>query len=202
MTLTPAPEVCLEDRSGQIRRAEIMDKNGRAVLRVDVPNQVGTNRYARVQFSPPGGTGNSGGYVPPIGNQPGNGGTVTPPVGTSIAGMAQSASAKIDFIRRQYANSIGYLIGSDGNPSFIGTQRPTGEQERFLSGLGALYSSLSNLRANAVNPNLVRSSAQRVQEDLSFTHSAWQQVRLDSDLNNRWSIARAEINTMLSSALR
>ncbi len=214
-TLAPAPEVCLEDRSGVIRQVELMDKNGRAALRVDIPTQTGTSRYARVTAFPSNGTGGTigtgnGTVVPPIGSQPqpggqpnnGGGTVVTPPPSTAIAGMAQSASAKVDVIRRQYANSIGYLIGSDGNPTFIGSQRPSTEQEQFLSGLGALYSSLLTLRANASNSNLVRSSALRVQEDLNNTNQLWQRVRLDSDLNNRWTTVRTEINTMLASALR
>jgi hypothetical protein len=212
--VAPAPEVCLEDRSGVIRQVELMDKNGRSALRVDIPTQTGTSRYARVTSFPSNGTGGTigtgnGTAAPPLGTQPqpggqpnNGGGAVTPPPSTAIAGMAQSASAKVDVIRRQYANSIGYLIGSDGNPTFIGSQRPSTEQEQFLSGLGALYSSLLTLRANASNSNLVRSSAQRVQEDMNFTNQAWQRVRLDSDLNNRWTTVRAEISTMLASALR
>lgn len=202
MTLIPAPEVCLEDRSGLFRQAELVDKNGRVVLRVPIPRQPG-NQYARVQTatSPPA-TGNSGG-IPTTGTTPGGGGALPPPSSSSaIATMAQSASSKVDYIRRQYANNIGYLIGSDGNPTFIGQQRPTTEQEQFLSGLGALYSSLVNLRSTASNPNVVRTSAQRVQEDLTFANQVWQRVRLDNDLNNRWSAVRAEINTMLSTALR
>lgn len=207
-TLTPSPEVCLEDRGGVIRQVELLDKNGRSALRVAVPTQVGTNNYARVQTFPSNGTGGTGGAgnngpVPSPGTQPGTGGgTTTPPSSTVIAGQAQSASAKVDFIRRQYANNIGYLIGTDGNPTFIGSQRPSLEQEQFLSGLGALHASLLNLRANAVNPNLVRSSAQRVQEDLNNTNQVWQRVRLDNDLNNRWTTVRGEITTMLASALR
>lgn len=201
-TLTPSPEVCLEDRSGLLRQAELLDKNGRVVLKVPIPNQPGNNQYARVQASPPNlGSNNSGGSFPSNGNQQTGGGGVTPPAST-IAAMAQSASAKVDYIRRQYGNSIGYLIGSDGNPTFIGQQRPSNEQEQFLSGLGALYASLMNLRSTASNPNVVRASAQRVQEDVRFAHQIWQRVRLDSDLNNRWNIAYQEINSMLATALR
>ncbi|MBL8190350.1 MAG: hypothetical protein JNK38_20205 [Acidobacteria bacterium] len=213
-TLTPSPEVCLEDRGGVIRQVELLDKNGRSALRVGIPTQVGTSNYARVQTFPSTGTGGTGGTGGTIGSgnngpvlspgtQPGTGGgTTTPPSSTVIAGQAQNASAKVDYIRRQYANNIGYLIGTDGNPTFIGSQRPSLEQEQFLSSLGALYSSLLNLRANAVNPNLIRSSAQRVQEDLNNTNQVWQRVRLDNDLNNRWTTVRGEITTMLASALR
>ncbi len=206
-TLTPSPEVCLEDRGGVIRQVELLDKNGRSALRVGIPTQVGTSNYARVQTFPSNGTGGTigsgnNGSIPSPGTQPGTGVGTPPTSSTSIAGMAQSASAKVDFIRRQYANSIGYLIGTDGNPTFIGSQRPSLEQEQFLSGLGALHASLLNLRSNAVNPNLVRSSAQRVQEDLNNTNQVWQRVRLDNDLNNRWTTARGEITTMLASALR
>ncbi|MDX2042125.1 MAG: hypothetical protein SF097_12795 [Acidobacteriota bacterium] len=206
MMLTPSPEVCLEDRTGSIRRAEIMDKSGRAVLRVEIPNQVGTNRYARVQSLPAGGSAGGVGSIPSNGTQPtqpGNGGTTQqPPPLTSIAAAAQSASGKVDYIYRQFANSLGYLIRTDGSLNFVGQQRPTNEQEQFLSGLGALQSSLMSLRSNAANPNLVRSSAQRVQEDLIFTNQTWQRVRLDNDLNNRWSTVRTEISTMVNAALR
>lgn len=205
-TLTPSPEVCLEDRSGVYRRAEILDKNGRSVLRVDIPNQVGTSRYARIQAASTGtpGTGNppvgNPGGIPSGGGQNGNGGANPTPPLTSIAGAAQSASSKVDYVYRQFANSIGYLVRTDGSLNFVGQQRPTTDQEQFLSGLGALLSSLTNLRSSAANPNVVRSSAQRVQEDLNFTNQSWQRVRLDNDLNSRWVAARTEISTMLSSA--
>ncbi len=200
-TMTPSPEVCLEDRGGVIRQAELLDRNGRAVLRVSIPTQIGTSNYAYVQSLPAGGSAGGVGSIPSNGGtQPTNGGTPSPT--TSIGGMAQSASAKLDVLRYEYAASIGYRIGSDGTVSFIGTQKPTLEQEQFLSALGALRSSLASLRANAANPNLIRSSAQRVQEDLNLTHQIWQRVRLDASLNNRWSTVRTEISTMVNAALR
>ncbi|HQR31330.1 MAG TPA: hypothetical protein PLK30_01240 [Blastocatellia bacterium] len=211
--ILPVPEICLDDKSGLLRRAEFMDKYGRSSFSVEIPYQPGT-RYGRAPASAPYNAGNSGtnystpgypngtipvGTTPPTTNQPG---TSLPTPTTSIAVQAQSAAAKVDYIRRQYANDLGYMINRTGPPTFIGQQPPSADQKQFFDGLMALHASLLRLQTGATDANSVRSNARRVQEDAELTNQTWKRVRLDSNMNSRWQAAYAEINSLLGVALR
>lgn len=213
-TVTPVPEICLDDRSGLLRRADLMDKYGRRLFSVEIPYQPG-NRYARAPVAPANsgtsypGTTNPGAsypgatnppvYTPPSTGQQ-QGGTQLP--ASSLAAMAQSAAQKVDVIRRQYGNDLNYMIDRNGQATFFGAQPPAAEQKQFFDGLMALYASLLKLQTGASDANTSRVNAQKVQEDANFTNQAWRRVRLDANMNNRWSAAYAEINSLLSVALR
>lgn len=198
-TYIPVPEICLEDRSGLLRRAEFMDKYGRRSFSVEIPRQPG-QQYGKAPAtsSYPG---NPGTINPPfpVSGQPG--GTLPPP-SSSFGTLAQSAAQKVDAIRRQYANDLGYMIDRNNQTTFIGVQRPGPEQQQFFDGLMALHASLIRLQGSSSDANIVRSNAQRVQDDVNLTNQAWRNVRLDSNLNNRWQAAYAEINSLLNLALR
>ncbi|MBP6821839.1 MAG: hypothetical protein KA368_09860 [Acidobacteria bacterium] len=212
-TITPVPEICLDDRSGLLRRADMMDRYGRRLFSVDIPYQPG-NRYARAPVAPanPGtsysGTTNPGAsypgatnppvYTPPSTGQQGG----TQPPASSLAAMAQSAAQKVDVIRRQYGNDLNYMIDRNGQATFFGTQPPAAEQKQFFDGLMALHASLLKLQTGASDANTSRVNAQKVQEDANFTNQAWRRVRLDANTNNRWSAAYTEISSLLSVALR
>ena len=218
--IIPVPEICLDDKSGLLRRAEFMDKHGRSSFSVEIPYQPG-NRYGRAPASTPYNTGtgsapyntgtgssNSGGYPPsgiPTGSTPGttSPGTSLPPPTSSLAVMAKSAADKVDVIRGTYAPQVGYYINRSNNTAtFVGSQQPTTDQKQFFDGLMALYGSLLRLQNSSSDANTVRTNAQRVQEDANFTNQAWRRVSLDANLNSRWQAAYAEINTLLSAASR
>ncbi len=207
MTLTPAPEICLDDRGRSIQRAQLLDKSGRVRLTVDIPSQAGAQRYARVSATtttPGTNTGTPGipspGFTPPTPSQPDIG---TPSVPTSsISTMADNAAKQVEVIRFQYAANLGYLINTDGSTTFIGARQPTAEQQQLFSSMGALLNSLRNLRANASNPNTMRTSALKVQEDFNTTHQIWLRVPLDSNLNSKWNNVYRDITILLNSALR
>lgn len=192
LTYTPVPEICLDDPNRIIRRIDFLDKSGRASFFVDVPQS--GNRYARVPVTPA----NPGTTPVTTGQQ---GGTQTQPPTGSVAGMAQSAAQKVDVIRRQYGNDLFFTFDRNGQVTFLGTQPPAKEQKQFFDGLMVLYASLVKLQA-ATDSNAIRVNAQKVQEDAIYAQEAWRRVRLDSTLNNRWSVAYAEINSLLSVALR
>ena len=218
--IIPVPEICLDDKSGLLRRAEFMDKHGRSSFSVEIPYQPG-NRYGRAPASTPYNTGtgsapyntgtgssNSGGYPPsgiPTGSTPGttSPGTSLPPPTSSLAVMAKSAADKVDVIRGTYAPQVGYYINRSNNTAtFVGSQQPTTDQKQFFDGLMALYGSLLRLQNSSSDANTVHTNAQRVQEDANFTNQAWRRVSLDANLNSRWQAAYAEINTLLSAASR
>ncbi|MGH9800440.1 MAG: hypothetical protein ACRD82_08765 [Blastocatellia bacterium] len=199
LTATPVPEICLDDPGRVIRRIEFMDKFGRLSFPVDVPSQPGS-RYMRAPIAPVNpGTGTITPNNPPVITQPGT----QPQLPTgSVAGMAQSSAQKVDVIRRQYANDLGYMIDRNGQATFFGQQQPTVDQKLFFEGLMTLYSSLLKLQNGSPDAATIRTNAQKVQEDANFTNQAWRRIRLDPNLNNRWNIAYAEINSMLSVAYR
>ncbi len=218
--IIPVPEICLDDKSGLLRRAEFMDRHGRSSFTVEIPYQPG-NRYGKAPVSAPynagtnypqsGGYSNSGGYPPsgiPTGTTPvTNPGTSQPvtsvPAPTSsIGAMAQSAAGKVDYIRREYAGQLGYMIDRNNQATFIGAQQPSTDQRQFFEGLMALHASLLRLQTSSSDVNTTRSNGQRVQEDANFTNQAWRRVRLDTNLNNRWQTVYGEITTLLSAALR
>lgn len=217
-TITPAPEICLDDRGRSIQRAQLLDRTGRVRITVDIPSQAGTQRYARAQTTVVNGsTGASTGYTPNTGT--GYTPVTTPPVYTppttsqpdigtqpvsssSISTMAENAAKQVEVIRFQYAANLGYLVNTDGSTTFIGARQPTAEQKQLFDSMGALLNSLRNLRANAPNPNTMRSSALRVQEDFNTTHQIWLRVPLDADLNRKWNNVYRDITTLLNSALR
>ncbi|MBS1791150.1 MAG: hypothetical protein JST85_25795 [Acidobacteria bacterium] len=213
----PVPEICLDDKSGLLRRAEFMDRRGRSSFTVEIPYQPGS-RYGRAPVSTQynAGTGTSypgtsypttnyppstipTGTVPPVATQPG---TSQPVPTTTIAAQAQSAAAKVDYIRRQYANDLGYMIDRNGGATFIGAQAPTTDQKQYFDGLMSLYASLVKLQTGSSDASTVRSNARKVQEDAELSNQAWRRVRLSADMNNRWQVAYAEINSLLSVALR
>lgn len=217
--IIPVPEICLDDKSGLLRRAEFMDRRGRSSFIVEIPYQPGS-RYGRAPVSSPynAGTGTGTSYpgtsnptssyppstiptgtAPPIATQPG---TSLPAPTTTIAVQAQSAAAKVDYIRRQYANELGYMIDRNGGSTFIGPQAPTTDQKQYFDGLMALYASLVKVQTGSSDASTVRSNARKVQEDAEFSNQAWRRVRLSADLNNRWQVAYAEIGQLLNVALR
>jgi len=205
LTVTPVPEICLNDPGRIIRRVEFMDRSGRSSFFVDAPYQPGSN-YGRAPASSPYGPGTGyppstipAGSTPPVTSQPG---TLPSTPTTTIAMMAQSAAAKVDLIRRQYANDLGYLIDRNNQVTFIGAQQPTTEQKNFFDGLMVLHASLLRLQTGSSDATTVRNNARKVQEDAEFANGAWQRVRLDSTMNSRWQTAYAEIRSLLSVALR
>lgn len=210
MTLTPAPEICLDDRGRSIQRAQLLDKNGRVRLTVEIPSQAGTQRYARAQNTAANNGGGTGSVYtpanptpvvnPPTTSQPDYGTPAVP--SSSISMMAENAAKQVEVIRFQYAGALGYLINTDGSTNFIGPRQPTAEQQQLFGSLGSLLNSLRNLRANASNPNTLRSSALKVQEDFTTTHQIWLRVPLDADLNRKWNTAYRDITTLLNSSLR
>lgn len=205
-----APEICEDDRNGSLRRAEILDKNGRVKVAVDIPTRAGETRSARASDTSAGGSG-SGGYSPqnpPYYNRP----TTNPPVinppttnsPTSSApppALAQSVVNQVEVIRAQYSAILGYFLEADGNYRFIGSRQPTTDQRQLLDSLGSLLNSLRELRANASNPYTRRNSALRVQEDVKNTQQVWLRVPMDASLNTKWTAAYRDINTLLGSTL-
>ncbi|MEK7831888.1 MAG: hypothetical protein AAB401_12420, partial [Acidobacteriota bacterium] len=133
LTPTPVPEICLDDPSRVIRRIDFMDKSGRLSFSVEVPQS--GSRYGR---APVGTTNpvttNPQQPPPPVASQPGQ----QPPAG-SVAGMAQSAAFKVDYIRREYAAVLGYQIDRNNQANFWGTPQQqaatTVDQKQFFDGL-------------------------------------------------------------------
>ena len=216
--IIPVPEICLDDKSGLLRRAEFMDRYGRSSFTVEIPYQPGS-RYGKAPVSAPY---NAGTNYPntnyPTTNYPPSGiptgttpvtnpgtsrpGTSVPAPTSSIGVMAQSAAGKVDYIRREYAGQLGYMIDRNNQATFIGAQQPSTDQRQFFEGLMALHASLLRLQTGSSDVNTVRSNGQRVQEDANFTNQAWRRVRLDTNLNNRWQTVYAEISTLSGAALR
>jgi len=209
VTITPAPEMCMDDRSRLLRRAEFLDRSGRVRFAIEIPSQAGS-RYGRTsattQVTTPVYTPTTPTttippvYTPPTTSQPDIGTPSAPP--SSISAMAENAAKQVEVIRYQYAGVLGYLINSDGTTTFIGPRQPTNEQQQLFSSMGALLNSLQSLRTNASNPASMRSSALRVQEDFNNTHQIWLRVPLDADLNRKWNNVYRDITTLLNSALR
>lgn len=213
--VAPAPLICLNDRDGSLRRAEILGKNGTVRIVVDIPNQAGS-RFARAQGQsarPRPIPVNTGGYQPtnapyynPETRQPTS---VNPPIPTngSISSgvgstQVQNVINQLDVIRMQYAGEIGYLREPNGNFRFIGARTPSQAQKQLLDGLGALLNSLTTLRGNLGNSLTQRNSALRVQEDAQNVQRVWQQVPLSADLNGKWNAAYRDIGTLLNSTAR
>jgi hypothetical protein len=212
--VAPAPLVCLNDRGGTLRRAEILGKNGAVRIAVEIPTQIGS-RFARAQpraVQPRPIPVNAGGYRPvnpPYYNTDVRQPAVSPPrpssTGTSPGStptLLQSVINQVDVIRMQYAGDIGYLREPDGNFRFIGARAPSQAQKQLLDSLGALSSSLTALRANIGNSLTQRNSALRVQEDAQNVQRVWLQVPLSADLNRKWSAAYQDLGTLLNSTAR
>lgn len=223
-SITPAPEICLNDRNGTLRQAEILGKNGVVWITVDIPSRPGTS-FARAQYRPSTSSGGytggssggspSGGYsgsypgsYPPNYNPETGRPTPTPipvqPGGTSssLSTLSQSAVNQVEVIRSQYAPSIGYFLEANGNYRFIGQRQPTQDQRQLLDNLGALLNSLRELRTNISNPYTRRNNALRVQEDVRSTQQTWLRVPLDASLNGKWNAAYRDITTLVNEAQR
>ncbi|MDQ3009568.1 MAG: hypothetical protein M3X11_02540 [Acidobacteriota bacterium] len=214
--VAPAPLICLNDRGGTLRRAEILGRNGAVRIALDIPAQVGS-RFARAQpraVQPRPIPVNAGGYRPsnppyyntetsqPITVNPPIPSSTRPSSSASSPTLVQSVINQVDVIRMQYAGEIGYLREPNGNFRFIGARAPSQAQKQLLDSLGALLSSLTTLRANLGNSLTQRNSALRVQEDAQNTQRVWLQVPLSADLNSKWSLAYRDIGTLLNSTAR
>ena len=211
--ISPAQEICLNDRGGTLRRAEILGKNGVVRVAVNIPAQPGSS-FARAQArSQNTYSGNNSGYSPgyyPPNYNPETGGTVPPPrpvnqptpTPTGVSTLAQNVVSQVELIRTQYAGVTGYFLNADGSYRFIGARQPTQDQQQLMDSLGSLLNSLRELRANASNPYTRRNSALKVQEDLRATQQLWNRVRLDASLNNRWTAVSRDIDTLLNQTLR
>jgi len=213
--VAPAPLICLNDRDGSLRRAEILGKNGAVRIIVDIPNQVGS-RFARAQSQttrPRPIPVNTGGYPTtnapyynPETRQPTSVNPPIPSAGSTGSGagsvQVQNVINQLDVIRMQYAGEIGYLREPNGNFRFIGARAPSQAQKQLLDGLGALLSSLTTLRGNLGNSLTQRNSALRVQEDAQNVQRVWLQVPLSADLNGKWNAAYRDIGTLLNSTAR
>ncbi|MEO6725949.1 MAG: hypothetical protein ABIP14_11700 [Blastocatellia bacterium] len=214
--VAPAPLICLNDRGGTLRRAEILGRNGAVRIAVEIPAQVGS-RFARAQpraIQPRPIPVNAGGYRP--GNPPyyntetRQPTAVNPPIPSSTRPsssassptLVQSVINQVDVIRMQYAGEIGYLREPNGNFRFIGARAPSQAQKQLLDSLGALLSSLTTLRGNLGNSLTQRNSALRVQEDAQNIQRVWLQVPLSADLNGKWSLAYRDLGTLLNSTAR
>ena len=182
-----APTIVIQDRTSRIQKIVVRGKN--TVQSIGV-NSSWTDRGSKTSTTRPGTNSpprdNNQGDTPSrqSGDQPGNlSGTSTGKPSPEMLEASTRIEKEIDLIRYNFASSIGIWLNKDGTYDVLTGRTPSGEEKRFLDGLGALSNSVRVWHYNSPTAASRRSNSLRIREDALVVESSWKRISMSSETN-------------------
>lgn len=182
-----APTIVIQDRTNRIQKIVVHGKN--TVQSIGV-NSSWTDRGSKTSTTRPGNSSpsrdNNQGGTPSrqSGDLSGDlSGTSTGKPSPEMLEASTRIEKEIDLIRYNFASSIGIWLNKDGTYDVLTGRTPSGEEKRFLDGLGALSNSVRVWHYNSPTAASRRSNSLRIREDALVVESSWKRISMSSETN-------------------